>query len=108
MSLIFVMVGGIITYLIFNLFIKIKLETPLLVKDFYTPSKSKIDRNLIFGSILFGAGWGLGGYCPGPAITSIGTGSLGTLLFVFSMGLGMFIEDRFIAPIISLYKIQHT
>jgi len=33
---------------------------------------------------------------------------LGTLLFVFSMGLGMFIEDRFIAPIISLYKIQHT
>jgi uncharacterized membrane protein YedE/YeeE len=108
MSLIFVMVGGIITYLIFNLFIKIKLETPILVKDFYTPSKSKIDRNLIFGSILFGAGWGLGGYCPGPAITSIGTGSLGTLLFVFSMGLGMFIEDRFIAPIISLYKIQHT
>ena len=51
-----------------------------------------------FGALLFGIGWGLGGYCPGPAITSLGTGSLSAILFVFSMGLGMLIADRVISP----------
>ena len=61
-------------------------------------SQKELDKSLIFGALLFGIGWGLGGYCPGPAITSLGTGSLSAILFVLSMGLGMLIADRVISP----------
>ena len=98
MSLAFVMVGGIISYLFLHLAIRRRFQTPLLVKEFYISSQKELDKSLIFGALLFGIGWGLGGYCPGPAITSLGTGSLSAILFVLSMGLGMLIADRVISP----------
>lgn len=52
---------------------------------------SEIDRNLVIGSVLFGAGWGLVGLCPGPAIASITWGGSGGLLFMLAMLAGMYI-----------------
>lgn len=48
-----------------------------------------VDRNLVFGSLLFGAGWGLAGFCPGPALGSLTFGGWQSVLFVLAMGLGM-------------------
>ena len=98
-SLAFVMVGGIISYLIFQLTIQKRFSTPLLAKQFYLPTQNEIDKRLIFGAVLFGIGWGLGGFCPGPAITSLGSGSLSTMAFVVSMGFGMLIADKVISQI---------
>ena len=49
------------------------------------PAGSPIDVRLCLGALLFGVGWGLGGYCPGPAIVSLATGSLSVLVFVGAM-----------------------
>lgn len=53
------------------------------------PTASQIDRRLVLGSLTFGAGWGLAGYCPGPAIVSFGAGQRSALLFVLAMLAGM-------------------
>lgn len=53
------------------------------------PGKQKIDPRLILGSLLFGAGWGVAGFCPGPAIVAVGTGMPQALLFVLAMLAGM-------------------
>lgn len=93
-SLAFVMVGGIFSFFILQLAIQKRFSTPLLTKEFYLPTQNELDKRLIFGAVLFGIGWGLGGFCPGPAITSLGSGSLSTIAFVVSMGFGMLIADR--------------
>lgn len=51
-----------------------------------------VDLRLVIGSALFGIGWGLGGFCPGPAIVSLGTGAWQALVFVIAMGIGMALE----------------
>lgn len=53
------------------------------------PTASQIDRRLVLGSLTFGAGWGLAGYCPGPAIVSLGAGQFSALIFVLAMVSGM-------------------
>lgn len=53
------------------------------------PSQRSIDRRLIGGSVLFGIGWGLAGFCPGPALVALGTGSGPALVFVAAMLVGM-------------------
>jgi len=55
----------------------------------HMPTKSDIDKRMVIGSLLFGAGWGMAGFCPGPAITSLGTGNTKALLFVLAMIAGM-------------------
>lgn len=50
---------------------------------------AEIDRNLVLGSVIFGAGWGLAGLCPGPAVASVSWGGLGGLVFLAAMILGM-------------------
>ena len=101
LSLIFVMVGGIISYLILQSAIQRRFSTPMLGETFQIPSRKDLDRSLIFGAVLFGVGWGLGGYCPGPAITSLGSGSVNAVLFVVAMGIGMLLADRVISPILT-------
>lgn len=66
-----------------------KRERPLFDLRFHLPSLSSIDWKLITGSILFGVGWGLAGFCPGPALVSLGIGAPGTLTFVATMLLGV-------------------
>lgn len=53
------------------------------------PSSREIDRRLVLGSATFGIGWGLAGFCPGPAIASLASGSAKPLLFVLAMVVGM-------------------
>ena len=92
-SLAFVMIGAlIISSPLFHLF-KNK-EKPIFSTSFSISENKEIDKRLIFGSILFGAGWGLTGLCPGPAISSIALLNISSGTFVFSMFIGFFIASK--------------
>ena len=92
-SLAFVMIGAlIISSPLFHLF-KNK-EKPIFSSSFSITNKKEIDKELIFGSILFGAGWGLVGLCPGPAITSIALLNVSSAIFVVSMFIGFYIASK--------------
>ena len=103
-SLAFVMGGAVLSYLALQLWIHRNFSIPVLGGSFQISSRKDLDRSLFIGALLFGSGWGLGGYCPGPAITSLGSGSLNALLFVVAMGIGMLVADRVISPMLS-YEI---
>ena len=64
-------------------------RTPQLGGVFPAPPEPKLGRNLIIGSTLFGAGWGLAGLCPGPAMASLSFGGFGGVLFLVAMIAGM-------------------
>ncbi|MBX8812710.1 YeeE/YedE family protein (plasmid) [Pseudochrobactrum algeriensis] len=69
-------------------------KKPLCAIDFDVPANRKADKSLMTGAILFGIGWGLGGICPGPAITTVGLAATGTLIFVPAMIVGMLIARK--------------
>lgn len=89
-SLIFVMVGAILVHGLSYQFIKHR-PSPLLDSTFKLPTNKIVDRRLVIGSAIFGTGWGLSGYCPGPGLTSVFSGQSSTLIFVVSMLAGMFV-----------------
>jgi uncharacterized membrane protein YedE/YeeE len=60
------------------------------------PTSRTIDRRLIVGGMLFGVGWGVGGFCPGPAIVALGSGMTEAGVFVAAMLAGMVLHDRFV------------
>lgn len=62
---------------------------------YHLPTKTKIDAPLLIGSALFGIGWGLGGYCPGPAVVSAVTLRAEPIAFVLAMAAGMWVASRF-------------
>lgn len=64
----------------------------LLGEPMHLPTATRIDRRLVLGSLAFGAGWGLAGFCPGPALASIATGAVQPLIFCAAMlaGMGIF------------------
>ncbi|BCH35905.1 membrane protein [Mesorhizobium sp. L-8-10] len=62
---------------------------PIAGKTFHLPDRNGIDGRVLAGPAIFGIGWGLGGFCPGPAITALGLGATGTLAFVPAMLVGM-------------------
>lgn len=66
-----------------------KRKSPFFEKLFHFPTKSDLDFRLLVGAAIFGIGWGLGGFCPGPAFVSISAGSKGTILFIVNMLIGM-------------------
>ena len=68
--------------------------TPLFSTKFQLPTKQELDAKLLGGAALFGVGWGLSGYCPGPAIASIGGLTLPLLALLAAMVLGWFIAQR--------------
>ena len=92
-SLAFVMIGAlIVSSPLFHLF-KNK-EKPIFSTSFSISENKEIDKRLIIGSILFGAGWGLVGLCPGPAISSIALFNVSSVTFVFSMFIGFYIASK--------------
>src|SRR5215212_5789421 len=62
---------------------------PVLADDFDLPTKKDVDGRLLAGSALFGVGWGLAGFCPGPAVTALASGLLPVFVFVAAMVAGM-------------------
>ena len=106
-SLVFVMFGSVLSYLILQLWIQRNFSIPVLGGSFQITTRKDLDRSLIIGALLFGSGWGLGGYCPGPAITSLGSGSLNALLFVVAMGIGMLVADRVISPMLAYEVVKN-
>lgn len=88
-SLIFVMVGAIMVHASYFFFIKPRFPKPLFIAEYHVPKRGPITLSLILGSVLFGVGWGLAGYCPGPAISSLASLSTNAFVFVLSMVLGM-------------------
>ncbi len=92
-SLAFVMIGALfVSTPIFHLF-KNKSK-PLFSSNFSIPTNKQIDKKLIAGSIFFGAGWGLIGLCPGPAITSIALFNISSAIFVLAMFVGFYIASK--------------
>lgn len=65
------------------------LRRPLLADRFDWPTRTRIDRPLVLGAVLFGIGWGLSGFCPGPAVAALSTGLLPVIVFVAAMLVGM-------------------
>jgi uncharacterized membrane protein YedE/YeeE len=66
-----------------------KRRTSLLGEPMRLPQRSDIDRPLVLGSLGFGVGWGLAGFCPGPALVALGSGAPKAALFVLAMLVGM-------------------
>ena len=62
------------------------------------PTTTLIDRRLIGGGALFGVGWGIAGFCPGPAVVALGSGLGAAWIFVPAMLVGMWIHDRLFQP----------
>ena len=87
-SLAFVMGGGIAVHFVLFRFI-LRRESPVFGEHFGIPTRTDIDARLVGGSALFGIGWALGGYCPGPGLVSLGGGSAAAFTFVAAMTAGM-------------------
>ena len=68
-------------------------ERSLLGEPMRLPTATRIDRRLVLGSLAFGAGWGLSGYCPGPALASLASGGMKPLVFTAAMLGGMAIFE---------------
>ncbi|GGE56778.1 YeeE/YedE family protein [Actibacterium pelagium] len=87
-SLIFVMGGAlIVTFIGYRLVMR--REAPVCDKQFHVPSSRTIDAKLIGGSLVFGVGWGIAGFCPGGALPAIGTGSVDVLVFCAALVVGI-------------------
>lgn len=87
-ALIFVMAGAILVHAVGYYFVT-KRDKPVLDEKFNIPKKRKITGSLVGGAFIFGVGWGLAGFCPGPAMVSLATFELRPLIFVVAMLVGM-------------------
>ena len=91
--------GGAIMVGVFAFTVAKKRTTTFLGGVLRFPTNADIDRKLVIGSLMFGAGWGLAGFCPGPALVSMADGQPKALVFVLAMLVGMLgfeLMDRFI------------
>lgn len=95
-SLMFVL-GGAVCVAFVAVAIQRRLPQPVLDTQFHIPERTDIDARLVGGSLLFGIGWGLAGFCPGPALSALTTGLTPVLLFVAAMIAGMLLHDRVLA-----------
>ncbi len=92
-SLAFVMGGALLVTLV-AFWLTPQRAKPLAADNFELPQRTGLDAKLLIGAVLFGVGWGLAGYCPGPAFASLLTGSTDVLIFVLAMVGGMWLANR--------------
>jgi uncharacterized membrane protein YedE/YeeE len=83
-SLALVMAGAVAVYAV-GLRLGRRMPRPIAAREFLEPAASRIDAPLILGALIFGAGWALAGYCPGPAFAALGAGTPKAGLFVAAM-----------------------
>lgn len=102
-SLAFVMGGAL---LVASLAFPFAAKRPqsLLGEPMHLPTATKIDRRLVLGSLTFGVGWGLAGYCPGPALVSLAQGGAKPLLFFVAMIAGMLVFELLEQLVIKSHK----
>ena len=90
--------GGAIPVSAIGFYLTRHRAAPLFGDTFQVPANRKLDKRLVLGALGFGIGWGLAGFCPGPALVALGTGSLKAVVFVAAMLSGMvifeFLETR--------------
>lgn len=83
-TLLFVLGGAVgVTVIAFRFVLR--WPQPLFEKTFFLPTKTAIDRPLVVGAAIFGVGWGISGYCPGPGLTALVLGMWNPVLFVTAM-----------------------
>jgi uncharacterized protein len=92
-SLLLVMVGAIGVHLPLYWWIS-RQQRPRFAERFERAPTAEITARLVGGAALFGAGWGLGGFCPGPGIVSLASGAMGAVVFVVGMTAGVVLFDR--------------
>ena len=92
-SLLFVMVGAVGIHLVGYRFVR-RRSSPLLDTKWHIPTRKDISIRLLLGSALFGMGWGLGGFCPGPGLTSLASGDSRSVIFVLAMIVGMLLFKK--------------
>ena len=93
-SLAFVMGGGVMVGLV-GFGLAKKKTISFSGAPFHWPEMTPIDSPLVLGSLMFGMGWGLAGFCPGPALVTMASGNDKALVFVLAMLVGMVLFDRF-------------
>jgi uncharacterized membrane protein YedE/YeeE len=102
-SLAFVMAGAVaVTFVGYNRIQK--QPRPVFGEKFHLPTKQELDLRIISGPAIFGVGWGLAGFCPGPAVTALGFGSSAAVIFVAAMAAGMMLA-RWLADRPTLSRI---
>ena len=104
-SLAFVMLSAVVVTALGYRFV-LRQPKPLLDDKFSMPTRTDVDGRLLIGAAIFGVGWGLGGYCPGPAIASIGFGAMETIVFVIFMAIGM-IAGRLLPTVPKIIPKSH-
>lgn len=90
-TLAFVMAGAIASH-VAGLWLTSRRTTPLFAQSFSPPTREDISKPLVLGAAVFGIGWGLAGYCPGPALASLGSGADTALVFVVAATAGMLLQ----------------
>ena len=91
-ALLFVMVGAVGVYGLGMVILRHLQNQNLKLPS---TASSPIDRQLVVGAAIFGVGWGLGGFCPGPSLANLGALRIEALVFVPAMAIGMFLAQRF-------------
>jgi len=91
--LVFVMAGAVLTTAV-GYRLVLRRPRPLLAERFQWPTSRRIDARLVGGAALFGIGWGIAGYCPGPALASLGAGAPALLVLVACMIAGWWLAAR--------------
>ncbi len=86
-TLLFVL-GGAVTVTLITFQFVLRQPRPILTERFYLPTKKNIDLPLVAGAAIFGIGWGIAGYCPGPAITALVLRTWNPALFVVALMIG--------------------
>ena len=92
-SLAFVMGGAVTTHAILRALV-MRRRGPVFESGFSLPTLTAIDDRLLVGAALFGVGWGIAGFCPGPAIVASGAGTKTAIVFAAAMVMGMFVQSR--------------
>lgn len=93
-SLVFVMGGAVLVTLVAFFATPRASARPWFARAFVLPRRDTVDLRLVLGAILFGVGWGLSGYCPGPAMATLLIGQMDTVIFVMAMLPGMWLARK--------------